>query len=122
MEYSEENRVTLHKPPSGGKGHVSEKEFRAELVKIHAAFSKLGELIMATGKETREQFQAAVVEIEAATTAVADRIQRYIDKITAGGMSEAEEAEALAELGRVIGPLKEMGKDPSDPVPDPVPA
>lgn len=140
MKYTEENHVSLDmqnhtKPPQLGwqcsttlhvhvhlhgneqPVHVSEKEFREGLSKTLAALEKLRELIMATGQETKEQFQAAVVKIEAATTEIAARIQRYIDAVNAGGMTPEQEAEALAALATVVGPLEAMGKDPANPVP-----
>lgn len=75
-------------------------------------FQELKELIMATAAD----FQAGFAKLDAATTAIAARIQKYIDA-KQSGMTDAEEAAALVELGRLVAPLEAMGKDPVDPVP-----
>lgn len=53
-------------------------------------------------------------KIDAATTAIGDRIQRLIDK------SNTLSTEEKAELQRISDGLDAMGKDPENPVP-PIP-
>lgn len=68
---------------------------------------------------TKAEFDAAFAEINATTNNIAADIERLAGQIGAGGMTEAEEAQALAELQGIATTLK--GIADTTPEPDPVP-
>lgn len=97
--------------------HDEDGQQNAKLDNLAKTLSRIGKLIMATADE----FKIALAKVEVATTAIGARLQKYIDDKNAGGMTAAEETAALAQLGVLATSLETMGKDPANPVPDPLP-
>lgn len=86
------------------------------LLKIESAVDRINqkwEGLMAKAQD----FKALVDEINVETDRVAAKIDELTDKLEAGGMTEAEEAQALTDLRAVSDRLKTIGKDPADPIP-----
>jgi len=69
---------------------------------------------------TKGDFDSIVGKLNTATNAVAARIQKYIDKVSAGGITAADEDKAIADLQAAADTLTAMGADPADPIPAPV--
>jgi hypothetical protein len=67
-----------------------------------------------------EEFQAAIVRIETATTAVGARLDALAAKL-ANGVTAEEAAPLIAELTALGDKLEAMGKDPVNPDPVPLP-
>ena len=72
---------------------------------------------METMMATLQNFKDLLAAVDAETNRIAAKIQALVDQLSAGGMSDAEEAEALAGLSAVADRLKTIGADPSNPVP-----
>ncbi len=91
---------------------MSEAEFRhAVLLALHTIQDKLQEIETLMQKETSDVIKA----IDAATTAVATRLQKLIDLAATNG--SATEAEIRAALQPEVDRLTAMGTDPTNPVP-----
>jgi hypothetical protein len=109
------DRVDIHLHDETKAGGYS--DLCLKLNAIAESQQEIKELIMATAAE----FTAGFAKLDAATSAIAARIQKYIDAVQTGNMTDAEEAAALATLGGAVTALEAMGKDPVNPVPVPVP-
>jgi len=72
---------------------------------------------METMMATLQNFKDLLAAVDAETNRIAAKIQALVDQLSAGGMSDAEEAEALAGLSAVADRLKTIRADPSNPVP-----
>ncbi len=70
---------------------------------------------------TLQSFKDLLTAIDAETNRIAAKIDELVAKLGAGGMTEAEEAEALASLSAVSDRLKTIGTDPANPIPTPEP-
>ena len=66
---------------------------------------------------TKQDFDTLLAAVNDATNAIAARIQKLLEIINAGGMTEAQEAEVKAGLEAAVAQLQALGQDPSDPVP-----
>ncbi len=66
-----------------------------------------------------QDFKDLLAAVDAETTRIALKIDELVGKLNAGGMTEAEEAEVLAQLSAHAAQLKAIGHDPNDPVPVP---
>lgn len=75
---------------------------------------------METIMASLQNFKDLLAAVDAETNRIAAKIQSLVDGLSGGGMTDAEEAEALAGLSAVADRLKTIGADPSNPVP-PVP-
>jgi hypothetical protein len=94
---------------------VHDHELHEVLCKILVSLERL-ELIMAT---TAAEFTAGFARIDAATTAIAERLRTLSAGL--GGMTPAEEDAAKAQLDALAATLEAMGANPDQPVPVPVP-
>lgn len=68
---------------------------------------------------TLQNFKDLLAGVDEETNRIAAKIDELVAKLEAGGMSEAEEAEALEGLTAVADRLKTIGADPADPIPAP---
>lgn len=68
---------------------------------------------------TKEEFAAAFAEVNEATTNIAADIERLTSQIGSGGLSEADEAAALAELQGIATRLKDIAATTPDGEPTP---
>ncbi len=69
---------------------------------------------------TAQNFKDLLAAIDAETTRIATKIEDLLAQLQAGGgMTSAEETEALAGLQTVADHLKTIGVDPANPVPTP---
>lgn len=66
---------------------------------------------------TKQDFDTLLTAVNDATNAIAARIQKLLDIIAAGGMTDAEEAQVKAGLEAAITQLQALGQDPQNPVP-----
>lgn len=66
-------------------------------------------------------FDALMSSIDTETTRIGAKFEELLAKLAAGGMTADEEAAVLAEGNRLAAKLKEIGKDPAEPVPNPEP-
>lgn len=57
-----------------------------------------------------QEFRAALAEANTETDRIAARMEDLLGKLNAGGMSDTDEAAALAELGTFVGRLKSVGQ------------
>jgi hypothetical protein len=62
-------------------------------------------------------WDALLAAFDGETTRIANKIQRLLDQIIAGGMTEPEEAEVQASLQAQVDRLKLVGADPVEPIP-----
>jgi hypothetical protein len=62
-------------------------------------------------------WDALLAAFDGETTRIANKIQRLLDQIIAGGMTELEEAEVQASLQAQVDRLKLVGADPVEPIP-----
>ncbi len=58
-----------------------------------------------------------IAAFDAETTRIANKIQELLDKIAAGGMSAAEEAETQAGIQAQVDRLRTIGADQANPIP-----
>ena len=65
----------------------------------------------------KTEFLAAVAEIDAETTRLADYIQTLVDRLASGGMSSEDEAAVFAALQSATTRLKGVAANPDAPVP-----
>ena len=70
---------------------------------------------------TVEQFETAFGELRDATTKVANRIDKLLEQLNSGGLSEDEENKVLADLQSATDALRAMGEDVENPNPNPLP-
>lgn len=70
---------------------------------------------------SKDQFDALVSRLDAASNKLAATLQELRDKLAAGGMTAEEEAAAVATLDNSIKALEALGADPENPVPEPEP-
>lgn len=89
------------------------QEIKALLIELKSQ----GDSIVATLAD----FQTALTRIDTATTEIAADIQRLLDKIAAGGLSDTEEAQVLAQIGTLAERLEGIGASVENPVPPPAP-
>jgi len=66
---------------------------------------------------TLQSFKDLLTAVDAETNRIAAKIDELVAKLEAGGMSEAEEAEALEGLSAVAERLKTIGANAADPIP-----
>ena len=66
---------------------------------------------------TLQNFQDLLAAMDTETTRIGNKIQSLVDQLAAGGMTPAEEAQALASLGAFADRLKTIGADPANPIP-----
>jgi len=66
---------------------------------------------------TVAQFEAALNRVDIATTQIGQGIQTLLDRIQAGGLTDAEEAAALDAIGVRALALENMASDVNNPVP-----
>jgi len=88
-------------------------ENNAELKEIMDFLKRFRRDIMAT----LAQFQTALAEIDVETTRLGTLIEELTAKILAGGMSDADEQAALAQLAAAGARLKLVGASVEVPVP-----
>jgi len=62
-------------------------------------------------------WDALLAAFDGETTRIANKIQRLLDQIIAGGMTELEEDEVQASLQAQVDRLKLVGADPVEPIP-----
>lgn len=86
------------------------------LKRIETALDRIQQKLEGT-LATLQNFKDLLAAVDAETTRIGDKIQELVDKLEAGGMADAEEAEALAGLSAAADRLKSIGSDPSDPIP-----
>ncbi len=69
-----------------------------------------------------QDFKDALAKVDAETTRIGDYIKQLVDQLKAGGMTDAQEAEALAGLTAAADRLKAVGTSVEEPVPtEPLP-
>ncbi len=68
---------------------------------------------------TAQQFTDVLKAIDTETTRIATKVQELLDKISAGGMTPAEEQVALDAATAELDRLKTIAADPANPVPAP---
>lgn len=93
------------------------------LLLLHGIRRKLGDsaqqldllLIKEKNKMIDPTITAVIADIDAATNAIAARIQKLIDDATSAGSVSA--AEVVAALGPEVAKLRALGADPGVPVP-----
>ena len=64
-----------------------------------------------------ESYAALVAAIDVETTRIASKIEELLAKITAGGMSAADEDAAGVAIAAQLDKLKALGQDPAQPIP-----
>ena len=72
---------------------------------------------METTMATLQNFKDLLAAVDTETNRIAAKIQSLVDSLGGGGMTDAQEAEALAGLSAVADRLKTIGADPTNPVP-----
>lgn len=92
------------------------RKFLATLIEIETTLDRIQQK-METMMPTLQNFKDLLAAVDAETNRIAAKIQSLVDQLGGGGMSDAEEAEALAGLSAVADRLKTIGADPSNPVP-----
>lgn len=95
------------------------KLFRGQAQEIFQelrSIRRMTETIMAT----QDQFKAGFARIDAATTAIANKLRELKDIIGSSMTAEQEDA-ARADLERVAAALETMASDPTNPTPLPIP-
>lgn len=94
--------------------HRADEKKLCEILKTVRVIEHKINNIMATLQDYKNEF----ARINTATTNIADDIRRLIEKIAAGGMTDAEEAEALTELRAIADQVEAIASTtPEDPVP-----
>ena len=66
---------------------------------------------------TKAQFEAALKSIDDETTRIGTRFAELLEQVKGGGLTEADEDAAFAEMNRLADNLKKIGADPENPVP-----
>ena len=79
----------------------------------NAQLDRIEGLLMAL----KADFETLRLAMNDATNKIAARIEDLMSKITAGGMTAAEEDEVKAGLQAEVGRLKALGVNPEEPVP-----
>lgn len=64
-----------------------------------------------------QSFKDLLAAVDVETNRIAAKIDELVAKLEAGGMTEAEEEEALAGLSATADRLKTIGANPADPIP-----
>lgn len=92
------------------------REFLNSLLRIETALDRIQQKLE-TAMATLTSFKDLLAAVDAETNRIAAKIQSLVDQLAAGGMTEAEEAEALSGLTAVADRLKTIGADPANPIP-----
>lgn len=85
------------------------KDFEDMIDRIHLKLEKT--------MATLQNFKDLLAAIDAETDRLAKKIADLVAQLTAGGMTEAQETQALAGLTAVADRLKTIGADPTNPIP-----
>lgn len=94
-----------------------EEELHARLRSLEVKISQLiskQEIFMAS---TKQDFDSLREAMDNETNRLAAKMQELIDKVATGGMTEAEEADVLAQFTAVKDRLASLGADPAEPIP-----
>ena len=67
---------------------------------------------------TKQEFVDLIAQVQSSIANVADDIRRLTDQIGAGGMTEAEEADVLAQLRSAADTLSSVAAQTPEPSPE----
>ena len=70
---------------------------------------------------TLADFQDVLTQIDTATTAIGVKIEKLTNQLATAGLTDAQEADILAQLHAEAQKLVSIAADPADPVPEPPP-
>jgi hypothetical protein len=67
---------------------------------------------------TEQEMDALIERLNAATNKLAATLKDLRDQLAAGGLTQEQEAAAVAKLDSAIASLEAMGADPQQPIPE----
>jgi hypothetical protein len=114
---AKDSKITIHVHHHSDDNGQGQGAALAEIKSLLVELKEQGVLIVATLAD----FQNALTRIDTATTEIAADIQRLLDKIAAGGLTDAEEATVLDQIGALATRLEGIGASVENPVPPPTP-